>query len=126
MDYLLGGERLVWRAWRIRLAAMGVVGRGTGASSHAFALAFSLAGALRLPADYRRLSLHDLDVAPCVHLAGFAHHIRGTEDRPRSLERNPGHFAEPVPLSPANENWPALYRRRARNRLGGAGVAGAA
>ncbi len=41
---------------------MGVVGCGAGRQSYAFKMAFPLAGSIRLPAHYGRISLHRFDV----------------------------------------------------------------
>ena len=47
---------------------MGVVGGGASRRSYAFEVALPLAGPLRLPARYRRISLHRADVGACPSL----------------------------------------------------------
>jgi len=61
LDHLLGSKRLVRRTRRICMAAVGVVGRGTGPRSEEIALALSLARTIRLSAHYRRLPLYGFD-----------------------------------------------------------------
>ena len=64
LDHLLGRDRLVRRAWRVRLVAVGVVGSRTRARSKTDEMEISMAGAVRLPGRYRRVSLHGFDAGP--------------------------------------------------------------
>src|SRR5205814_3279124 len=61
--HLLGGDRLVRCAWRLHLAALGMVGSGARVGSTTNEMAISLASAVRVPAHHRRFSLHGFDVA---------------------------------------------------------------
>ena len=61
LDHLLGGNGLVRRARRVYLAAVGVVGTCALTGSATNAVAISLAGAVRLSARNRRISLHGFD-----------------------------------------------------------------
>src|SRR5205814_8801090 len=76
LDHLLGSKRLVRRARRIYLAAVGVVGSGTGPRPKEIALALSLAGAICLFADHRRFSLHGFDAGAGAYVADAARSIR--------------------------------------------------
>src|ERR1041385_4502800 len=70
LDHLLGRDGLVWRARRVRLVAVGVVGNGTRARFAAHPLAISLAGAFRLSRSDRRIPLHGFDAGVDCGLAG--------------------------------------------------------
>ena len=63
LDRVLGSDRLVRGTRRIHLAPMGVVGRGTRSGFTANEMAIPLAGAVRLSARYRRISVHGFDAA---------------------------------------------------------------
>jgi len=79
LDHLLGSKRLVRRAGRVYLAAVGVVDRGTGPRPEEIALALSLARTIRLSAHRRRFSLHGLDVSAGSRLFGATRRIRGKD-----------------------------------------------
>jgi len=64
----LGRERLVRRAWRIRVVAVGLVGFGARARSTPKPLAISLAGAVRLLGRHWRISLHGFDARDFDHV----------------------------------------------------------
>src|SRR5206468_6626105 len=55
--------------WRVHVAALGLVGRGTCAGCATNEMAISLAGAVRLLSRHRRFSLHGFDVAAVDWLA---------------------------------------------------------
>lgn len=115
MDYLLGRDGLVRRAWRLYLAAVGMVGRGTRAGWTEDEMAVSLAGAIRLPARHRRFSLHGFDVAALDRVARLPR---------RSLERR--RVDQIVsPNTKCHIDLADAPRRRARRWAFHAGMAGA-
>ncbi len=69
LDHLLGRGRLVRRARRVHLAAMGMVGSRTRARFATDEMAVHLAGAVRLSARHGRISLHGFDAAASNRLA---------------------------------------------------------
>ncbi len=82
LDYLLGRNGLVRRAWRFYLAAMGMVGRGTRVGPTKNEMAISLAGAIRVPARHRRFSVHGFDVAAPDRVAVDQNNV-GAASEPR-------------------------------------------
>src|SRR5205807_715247 len=61
LDHLLGRERLVRRAWRIRVAAVGLVGSSARVRSTTKPVAIFVAGAVCLFSRHRWISLHRVD-----------------------------------------------------------------
>ncbi len=78
LDHLLGRDRLVRRARRVHLVAVGVVGTGARAGSTTERLAISLAGAVCVSARDRRISIHGRDVGAFDRVACDQDNVGGT------------------------------------------------
>src|SRR5882762_5078479 len=115
LDHLLGCERLVRRAWRIRVAAMGMVGSGARTRSTTEPLAISLAGAVCLFSRHRRISLHGFDARALDRVAGLP---RRSLARRRVDQVRHGEFVRWRTIS-RNEKFDARLAdaRRCRARL---------
>ena len=80
--HLLGRDRLVRRAQRVYLAALGMVGSGARNGSTANEMAIPLAGAVRLPRRHRRISVHSFDDAALDRMVGDQGNV-GAASEPR-------------------------------------------
>jgi len=109
--WIMGRDGLVRRAWRLYMAALGVVGCRARSRSTAKQMEIPLAGAVCLPRRYWGISLHGFDAAPLDRLAG--NQVRhGESVRWRIVSQNARHFVDC-----ANALWRGTRFRVSRSRV---------